>query len=144
MTTKVKTPLFQDLGTFNSLIAHYYTKNSHLMNFLSGTTQHSAWKIFSIKFDCSRSYHSSKIAQQRSLKKPIFSFATTTFVYGRLSLWLRVSVSDFSSFIQGHFNPVAMAARCAWDFDATALAAFLCGLYSKLWKALKCILRARL
>ena len=80
-----KMHLLVDLRKINSLIADDYTKNKHPVSTLSDAAQHLAGKSLFCKLDCSQAYHCLQIADQRSVEKLAFNFASRTFAYKRLA-----------------------------------------------------------
>ena len=74
-----KLRLLVDLRKINSLIAGDYTNNNHSVSNLSDAAQHLAGKSLFCKFDCSQAYHCLQMADQRSVEKLAFNFASRNF-----------------------------------------------------------------
>ena len=74
-----KLRLLVDLRKINTLIADDYTKNNHPVSSLSDAAQHLAGKSLFSKLDCSQSYHSLQMEDQRSVEMLAFNFASRTF-----------------------------------------------------------------
>ena len=72
----VKIPLHVDLRKVNSLIADDYTNKIHPVSTLSDAAKHLAWKSLFCKLDCSQAYHCLQIADQRSVERIAFIFAS--------------------------------------------------------------------
>ena len=109
--------LLVDLRKVHSLIADDYINNNHLVSTLSDAAQHFAGKSLFCKLDCSQAYHCLQIADQRSVEKLAFNFASRTFTYERLAQDLSRSVSAFSSFMREYLDPVVKADQCAQYVD---------------------------
>ena len=118
-----KLRLLVDLRKINSLIADDYTKNNHPVSTLSDAAQHLAGKSLFCKLDCSQAYHCLQMADQRSVEKLAFNFASRTFAYKRLAQGLSRSVSAFSSFMREYLDPVVKADQCAQYVDDIGIAA---------------------
>ena len=87
--------------------------------------QHNTWQgnpLF-CKLDCSQAYHCLQIADQRSVEKLAFNFASRTFAYKGLAQGLGRSVSAFSSFMREYLEPVVKADQCAQYVDDIGIAA---------------------
>ena len=72
-----------------------------------------AGKYLFCKLDCSQAYHCLQMADQLSIELLAFNCASKTFAYRRLAQGLSRSLSAFSSFIRGYFDPVIKADQCA-------------------------------
>ena len=118
-----KLRLLVDLRKINSLITDDYTNNNHPVSTLSDAAQHLAGKSLFCKLDCSQAYHCLQMADQRSVEKLAFKFASKTFAYKRLAQGLRRSVSAFSSFMREYLDPVVKADQCAQYVDEIGIAA---------------------
>ena len=118
-----KLRLLVDLRKINTLIADDYTNNNHPVSTLSDAAQHLAGKSLFCKLNCSRAYHCLLMADQRSVEKLAFNFASRTFAYKRLAQGLSRSVSAFSSFMREHLDPVVKADQCAQNVDDIGIAA---------------------
>ena len=118
-----KLRLLVDLRKINTLIADDFTNNNHPVSTLSDATQHLAGKSLFCIPDCSRAYHCLQMADQRSVEKLVFNFASRTFAYRRLALGLSRSVSAFSSFMREYLDPVVKADQCAQNVDDIGIAA---------------------
>ena len=112
-----------DLRKINTLIADDYTNNNHPVSTLSDAPQHLAGKSVFCKLDCSQAYHCLQMADQRSVKKLAFIFASRTFADKRLAQGLSRSVSTFSSFMREYLDPVVNADQCAQYVDDIGIAA---------------------
>ena len=77
--------LLVDLRKINTLIAKEYTNNNHPVSTLSDATQHLAGKSLFCKLDCSHSYHCLQMADQRSVERLAFNFASRIFAYRRIA-----------------------------------------------------------
>ena len=140
-----KLRLLVDLRKINSLIADDYTKNNHPVSTLSDAAQHLAGKSLFCKLDCSQAYHCLKMADQRSLEKLAFNFASRTFAYKRLTQGFSRSVFAFSSCMREHLDPVVKADQCAQNVDDIGIAANnATDLTQNLRAAFKCIRQAGL
>ena len=115
--------LQKDLDKINTLIADDYTNNTHPVSTLSDAAQHLAGKSLFSKLDCSQAYHCLQMADQRSVEKLAFIFASRTFAYKRLARGLSRSVSGFSSFMREYLNPSVKADQCAQYVDDIGIAA---------------------
>ena len=73
-------------------------------------------KLF-CKLDCSKAYHCLQMADQRSIERLAFNFASRTFAYLRLSQGLSRSLSAFSSFMREYLDKVIKADHCAQYVD---------------------------
>ena len=118
-----KLRLLVDLRKINSLIVDDYTNNNHPVSTLSDAAQHLAGKSLFCKLDCSQAYHCLQMADQRSVEKLAFNFASRTFAYKRLAQGLSRSVSAFSSFMREYLDPVVKADQCAQYVDDIGIAA---------------------
>ena len=112
-----KLRLVLDLRKINSLIADDYTNNNHTVSTLSDAAEHLAGKSLFCKIDCSQAYHCLQMADQRSVEKLAFNFASGTSAYKRLAQGLSRSVSAFSSFMREYLDPVGKADQCAQNVD---------------------------
>ena len=92
----------------NSLIANDYIYENHPVSTLLDAAQQ-AGKLLFCKLDCSQSYHCLQLADQRSVEKLAFIFASRTFAYKRLAQGLSSSVSAFSSLIREYLDSVVKA-----------------------------------
>ena len=108
-----KLRLLVDLRKINTLIANDYTNNNHPVSTLSDAAQHLAGKSLFCKLDCSQSYHSLQMADQRSVEMLAFNFASRTFAYKRLAQGLSRSMSAFLFFMRDYLDPVVKANQCA-------------------------------
>ena len=63
------------------------------------------------------------MAEQRSVEKLAFNFASTTFAYKRLAQGVSRSVFAFSSFMREYLDPVVKADQCAQYPDDNGIAA---------------------
>ena len=79
-----KLRLLADLRKINSLIADDYTTNNHPVSTLSDAAQHLAWKSLFCKLDCSQAYHCLQMADQRSVERIAFIFASELLPTGDL------------------------------------------------------------
>ena len=137
---KLRLPV--DLRKINSLIADDYTNNNHPVSTLSDAAQYLAGKSLFCKLNCSQAYHCLQMADQRSVEKLAFSFASRTFAYKRLAQGLSRSVSAFSSFIRAYLIPVVKADQCAQYIDNIGIAANnATDLTRNIWAVFKCIIR---
>ena len=118
-----KLRLLVDLLTINSLVAEDFTNNNHPVSTLSDAAQHLAGRSLFCKLDCSQSYHCLQMADQRSVEKLAFNFASRTFAYERLAQNLSRSVSALSSFTREYLDPVVKADQCAQNVDDIGIAA---------------------
>ena len=118
-----KLRLLVDLQKINSLIADDYTNNNHPVSTLSDAAQHLAGKSLFCKLDCSQAYHCLQMADQRSVEKLAFNFASRTSAYKRLAQDLSRSVSAFSSFMREYLDPVVKVDQCAQYVDDIVIAA---------------------
>ena len=118
-----KVRLLVDLGKINTLIADDYTNKNHPVSTLSDAAQHLAGKSLFCKLDCSQAYHCLQMADQRSVERLAFNFASRTFAYRRLAQGLSRSVSAFSSFMREYLDPVVKADQCAQYVDDFGIAA---------------------
>ena len=80
-----KLRLLMDLRKINTLIADDYTNNNHPVSTLSDAAQHLAEKLLFCKLDCFQAYHCLQMADQRSVEKIAFNFASRNFAYRRLA-----------------------------------------------------------
>ena len=115
--------LLVDRRNINSLIADDYTNKNHPVSTLSDAAQLLAGKSLFCKLDCSRAYHCSQMAHQRSVEMLALIFASTTFAYKRLAPGLSRSVSAFSSFMPEYLEPVVKGDQCAQCVDDIGIAA---------------------
>ena len=90
-----KLRLLVDLRKINTLIADDYNNNNHPVSTLSDAAQHLAGKSLFSKLDCSQAYLCLQMADQRSVEKLAFNFASRTFAYKKLAQGLSRSVSAF-------------------------------------------------
>ena len=85
------------------------------------------------------------MADQRSVEKLAFSFASRTFAYKRLAQGLSRSLSAFSSFMREYLDPVVKADQCAQYVDDIGIAANnATDLTRNIRAVFKCIRRAGL
>ena len=134
-----------DLRKINTLIADDYTNNNHPVSTLSDAAQHLAGKSLFCKLDCSQAYHCLQMADQRSLERLAFNFASRTFAYRRLAQAIGRSASAFSSFMREYLDPVAKADQCAQYVDDIGIAANdATDLTRNIRAVFKCIRLARL
>ena len=63
------------------------------------------------------------MADQRSVVRLAFNFASRTFAYKRLAQGLSRSLSAFSSTMREYLDPVVKVDQCAQDVDDIAIAA---------------------
>ena len=115
--------LLVDLRKINSLIADVNNNINHPVNTLSGAAQHFAGKYLFCKLDCSQAYHCLQMANQRSVEKLAFNFASRTFAYERLAQGLSKSVSAFSSFMREYLEPGVKPEQYAQYVDDIGIAA---------------------
>ena len=80
-----KLRLLVDLRKINTLIEDDYTNNNHPVSTLSDAAQDLAGRSLFCKLDCSQAYHCLQMADQRSVKRLAFIFASRTFAYRRLA-----------------------------------------------------------
>ena len=136
-----------DLRKINTLLAVDYTNKYHPVSNLSDTAQHPAGKSLFCKLDCSHAYHCLQMADQSSVEKLAFSFASGTFAYKRLAQGLNSSMSSFSGFMREYLNPIVKADECAQyvddfgnvaniatDFTQNVWTVFQCNIESDNWK----------
>ena len=115
--------LLLDLRKINTLIADDYTNTNHPVSTLSDAAQHLAGKSLFCELDCSQAYHCLQRAEQRSVEKLAFNFASRTFAYKRLAQGLSRSVSAFSSLILEYLDPFVKAGQCVQNVDDIGIAA---------------------
>ena len=115
--------LLVDLKKINSLIADDYTSNNHSVSTLSDAAQHLAEKSLICKLDCSQAYHCLQMADQRSVEKLAFNFASRTFVYKTFAQVLIRYVPVFSCFMREYLDPVVKGDQCAQYVDDIGIAA---------------------
>ena len=140
-----KLRLLVDLRKVNTLIADDYTNNIHPFSTLSDTAQHLAGKSLFCKLDCSKAYHCLQMADQRSVEKLAFNFASRTFAYKRLAQGLSRSVSAFLSSMREYLDPVVKADQCAQYVDDIGIAANIAmDLTGNIRAVFKCIRNAGL
>ena len=72
--------------------------------------------------ECSQAYHCLQIADQPSEEKLKFNFVLLTFVYRRLAQGLSRSLSEFTSFMREHLDPVIKADQYAQYVDDIGIA----------------------
>ena len=118
-----KLRLLVDLRKINTLIADDYTNKNHPVSTLSDAAQHLAGKSLFCKLDCSQAYHCLQMADQGSVERLAFNFASRTFAYKRLAQGISRSVSAFSSFMREYLDPVVKADQCAEYVDGIGIAA---------------------
>ena len=118
-----KLRLLVDLRKINTLIADDYTNNNHPVSTLSDAAQHLAGKSLFCKLDCSQAYHCLQMADQRSVERLAFNFASRTFAYRRLAQGLSRCASAFSSFMREYLDPVVKADQGAQYVDDIGIAA---------------------
>ena len=118
-----KLRLLVDLRKINRLIAADYTKIYHRASTLSDAAQHLAGRSLFCKLDCSQAYHCLQIADQRSVEKLAFSFASGTLAYKRLEQGVSRSVSAFSNFKREYLELVVKADQCAQYVDDIGITA---------------------
>ena len=118
-----KLRLLVDLGKINSLIPGDYTKSNHPVSTLLNAAEHLAAYSLFCKLDCSQAYHCLQMADQRSVGKHAFNFASKTFAYKRIAHGLSWSVFAFSSSILESLNPVVKADQCTQNVDDIGIAA---------------------
>ena len=118
-----KLRLLVDLRKINGLIADDYTNNIHPVSTLSDAAQHLAGKSLFCKLDCSQAYHCLQMADQRSVERLAFIFASRTFAYKRLAQGFSRSLSAFSSFMREYSVPVVKADQCAQHVDDIGITA---------------------
>ena len=99
------------------------TNNNHPVSTLSDAAQHLAGKSLFWKLDRSQAYHCLQMADQRSVEKLAFNFASRTFAYKRLAQGPSRSVSAFLSFMCEYLDPVVKADQCAQYVDDIGIAA---------------------
>ena len=120
--TKGKLRLLVDPRKINSLIAEDYTNNNRPVSTLLDAAQHLAGKSLFCKLDCSQAYHCLQMADQRSVEKLAFNFASRTFAYKKHAKGLSRSVSAFSSFMREYLDPVVRADQGAQYVDDIGIA----------------------
>ena len=118
-----KLRLHVDLRKINTLFADDYTNNNHPVSTFSDAAQHLAGKSLFCKLHCSQAYHCLQMADQRSVEKRVFNFASRTFAYRRLAQGLSRSMSAFSIFMREYLDPVVKADQCAQYVDDIGIAA---------------------
>ena len=96
--------LLIDLRKINNLISDDNINNNHPVSTLTDAAQHKAGKRLFCKLDCSQAYHCLKMADQRSIEKSAFNFASRTFAYRRLAQGLSRALSAFSSFMREYLD----------------------------------------
>ena len=111
------------LRKMNMLIAEDYIKNNHPLCKLTDAAQHMARKNLFCKLDCSQAYHCLQMADQQSIELVAFNLANITFAYRRLVQGLSRSLSEFSSLIREHHDPVIKPDQCAQYVDDIGIAA---------------------
>ena len=117
-----KLHLLVDLRRINSLIAEDYTNNSHpVSTFRRSTTL--GREVTVLKLDCSQAYHCLQMANQRSVEKLAFNFASRIFAHKRLPQGCSWSVSAVSGFMREYLDPVVKADQCAQYVDDIGIAA---------------------
>ena len=127
-----------------TLITDDYTNNKYPVSTLSDAAQHLAGKS-PVKLDCSQAYHCLQMADQRSMEKLAFIFASRTSAYKRLAQGLNSSVSAISSFMREYLDPVVKADQCAPYVVDTGIAANnVTDLTRNIRAVLKCIRQAGL
>ena len=84
-----KLQLLDDLRKINKLISDEYIDNNHPVSTLTKAAQHMAGKELFCKLECSQAYHCLQMADQRSIEKLAFNFASRTFAYRRLAISTR-------------------------------------------------------
>ena len=117
-----KLRLLVDLRKINSLIADDYTNNNNPLSTLSGAARHLAGKSLFCKLDCSQAYYCLQMADQRSVEKLAFNFASGTFAYKRPAQGLSRSLSAFSGFMREYLDPVVKADQCSQYVDDIGIA----------------------
>ena len=118
-----KLRLLVDLRKINNLISDDYINNNHPVSTLVDAAQHLAGKKLFCKLDCSQAYHCLPMADQRSIKRLAFNFASRTFAYRRLAQGLSRALSAFSSFMREYLDKVIKADQCAQYVDDIGIAA---------------------
>ena len=118
-----KLRLLVDLRKINNLISDDYINNNHPVSTLTDAAQHMAGKKLFCKLDCSQAYHCLPMADQRSIEKLAFNFASRTFAYRRLAQGLSRALSAFSSFMREYLDRVIKADQCAEYVDDIGIAA---------------------
>ena len=124
--SKYPGPIFaqwQPDGKLRLLVADAYTNNKQPVSTLSDAAQHLAGKSLFCKLDCSQAYHCLQMADQRSVEKLPFNFASRSFAYKRLAQGLSRSVSAFSTFMREYLDPVVKADKCFHYVDDIRIAA---------------------
>ena len=104
-------------------ISDYYINNIHPVSTLTDAAKHMAGKKLFCKLDCSQAYHCLQMADQRSIEKLAFNFASRTFAYRRLAQGLSRALSAFSSFMRQYLDRVFKADQCAQYVDDIGIAA---------------------
>ena len=115
--------LLLDLRKINTLIADEITKHNHPISCLLDAAQHLAGQFLFCKLDCSQAYQLLKIADQPSVERLAFNFASRTFSYGKLAQVLSRPLSDFLGFTREYLDPVVKADQCAQYVDDTEISA---------------------
>ena len=122
-TEEKKLRLLVDLRKINSLIAHDYTNIIYPVSNLSDAAQHLAGQSLICKLECSQAYHCLQMADQRSVERLAFNFASRNFAFKRLAQGLSRPVSAFSSFMLEHLDPVVKGDQCAQYLEDIGIAA---------------------
>ena len=113
-----KLRLLVDLRKINNLISDDYINNSHPVSTLVDAAQHLAGKKMFCKLDCSQAYHCLSMADQRSIEKLAFNFASRTFACRRLAQGLSGALS-----MREYLDKVKKVDQCAQYVDDIGIAA---------------------
>ena len=97
--------------------------NNHPVSTLVDAAQHKAGKKLFCKLDCSQAYPCLQMADQRSVERLAFNFASRPFAYRRLAQGLSRALSAFSSFMREYLDKVIKADQCAQYVDDIGIAA---------------------
>ena len=95
------------LRKINTLIADEYSNNNHPVSTLSDAARHLAARSLFCKLDCSQAYHCLQKADQRSVEKLAFNFASRHIAYKRLAQGLSILVFAFSSFMREYLDELS-------------------------------------
>ena len=140
-----KLRLLVDLRKINNLISDDYININHPVSTLVDAAQHLPGKKLFCKLDCSQAYHCLPMADQRSIERLAFNFASRTFAYRCLAQSLSRALSAFSSFMKEYLDKVIKADQCAQNVDDIGIAANDADhLIANLRATIKCIQEAGL
>ena len=130
-----KLRLLVDLRKTNTPTADDYSNKNRPVSTLTDTAQHMAGKNLFCELDCSQAYHYLQRPDYESIELLAFKFASRTLAYRRLAQQLSRSLSEVSSFIREHLDPVITADQCAQYFDDVGIAANIPQQLIKNWRA---------